>query len=592
MYGSHIYSSTLKMCKKFKFNNSNNDRIVFKPLQRNSISTAAYKLSINESEWKGRAPGIYFYPKVHISDENDQKVESAFQVQFNNSVNGTTPAADLFKNTYLVGNLSTISVALHGKVSIEYFVNFYVISELVAASTSVIIKLTKCPLLYKLIDEKCVCAAKDYRTKCSSDNKLFLVPSHWVSRPSGSIHACIEGYCAHCNMNNKSSIKRMCQYDSDAPCNAARSQTSRLCSRCRDGLSSCLGGNSCIDCRSSKYAYIWIMVIVVVCITLMLMLIVFLNCNVFAAYCIPVILFYQLVPALLAREDIGTFNAVIFTLFNSNGRYFKRFCFTEDLDDLSKIWSRFVTAVLWFVMYALLLLASQKKPYLKLAVLRAWPVVFLLYYVDVIKFFFYSINGINIDGKMYIYRYAEEEYLSKRHIPLFFVSTFTLVITISCMYAMWRAVKVSNPILMEYNDEDDNMNSIISRRRIKWFLFFYTFYVGVFVGVAELVAAQDITWLLLLSVMFTGGFVLEKPYSSSMLNTYETLVYMNMLLIGVLNHNQDLSEMTEDDELTTYYLVEVLLTLPFCSFLLWIVYTALTFAGVLKWRFQNKSMRK
>jgi len=92
--------------------------------------------------------------------------------------------------------------------------------------------------------------------------------------------------------------------------------------------------------------------------------------------------------------------------------------------------------------------------------------------------------------------------------------------------------------------------------------------------------------------MFTGGFVLEKPYSSSMLNTYETLVYMNMLLIGVLNHNQDLSEMTEDDELTTYYLVEVLLTLPFCSFLLWIVYTVLTFAGVLKWRFQNKSMRK
>ena len=565
VYGNHIYMSTLKLCPNLSFQNLANEHIYLNPQKNNSVSTAIVNFSINKKQWSEHIPGFYFSPNIIIHDELGQTVQSSVQIHTaNNSF-----------RTYAINKQHKVNITLLGKPVTDYEVNFIVDSELGQLYEKICVNLDKCPTQYVLKDGKCVCNSRtSFASKCTLDNKLHLLPNHWSS-PGGNTYLCPNGYCAKCRTSKGSGIQRYCSYIWKRPCRTNRNQTSRLCSKCAEGLSVSFGNTECVDATGTR-GYIFIPLVVIVLILFSLVVMAACNYDIYAAYFIPVILFYQLAPNMLTVESVNMLPRIVFTMFHSDERLMSDLHFSKDFDDLHKIWTRFCTALAWAVCYTLLMIcAFYCKIAVKLAVLRCWPFVFLLFYVDIIKFAIYALRGLTIDKTAYLYKFADEKYMGERHFPLFLVAVFSVVITlVFIIVIMTKALRKELPSLMEYDDRDNTLDSIVSYRKIKWLFAFYALYILFFL------LLDNVTWVLLLVIIFTGIFTFKQPYksaSSKYFNHFEVFVYFDILLIGIINQNPCSENVNV--VCTPKYISAVLMVLPFLGCLFWIFYT---FFGFLK----------
>eukprot|EP00111_Clytia_hemisphaerica_P003973 TCONS_00011380-protein len=593
VYGRHLYSSTMKLCQQLNFNDTHKERIFFTGEPLNAVSTAADKFTLVSSQWRNIVPGFYFKPEINITNEKDQIVKS--QVQMIRKIRNTSEDLDnstngfglLNKNTYVVGPDHTINVALQGQSSQNYTLDFYVSSELGELTQNLTVKLSKCPPLYYLHQNKCKCNASGFIAKCTSDNALHMLPNCWIS-PQGNSYACPVDYCAICSEQSKlSTIQKYCTHNFTQPCDVTRNQASRLCSQCRKNHSTTIGGRQCADCRGTNNHY-WTPILAIVIVSLFLLFIAASNYTTYASFYLPLILFYQLVTLVMTTTNsLGNFSVFLFTIFHGDDRFMYPFCFIDGLDDLHKIWVRFISAALWVILYGVLCFISarvfQNQMNLKLAVLRSWPIVFLLYYIDIMKFSVNALKGMTIDDRMCVFNYAEEEFNGQRHRPLFWCS----IITTSCTGLMMLGIfmlKVyckRNQTIHEYvHIEAKSLDSIVSRRKIILIFGFYTLYVTLFTLIMELTGTNAL--LLILSITFTGIFVYKQPYQSKLYNYYEILVYVDFMIIGILSNNPDNEHSAMDNYTSTF--VEVLIVFPFVGCL---VCMLITYFGTWKSNQQN-----
>ena len=398
-----------------------------------------------------------------------------------------------------------------------------------------------------------------------------------------------------CSEQSKSStIQKYCTHNSSQPCDRSRNQESRLCSQCLLNHSTTIGGRKCVDCRNTD-KYLWTPFLVAALAIIFLLIIAASNYSLFASFFLPLIIFYQFVTLVMTTTNsLGDFSVFLFTIFHGDDRFMYPFCFKDGLDDLDVIWVRFVTAIMWVFLYGVLYLVAsmfKNRLNLKLAVLRSWPIVFLLYYFDIMKFSASALRGITIDGHMYVFNYAEEVYYGKRHRPLFWCSIITTICTAFMIGWFWRKVSRSkrnqNQTMQEYvNIEANTLDSIVNRRKIVLLFVFYTLYITLFTLIMEVTDTNAL--LLILSISFTGIFVYKQPYQSKLFNYYEIVVYIDFVIIGILSNNPDNEHSAMDD--TTSKFVEFLLALPFVGCLVCMLDT---YFGLWKSNKQNlgKSLR-
>ena len=579
LYGNHIYTSTLKLCQHLSFANADKEHIYFIPEEEdNSVSTAASRLEIDEKEWKDVIPGAFFSPHVFIKDELNQPIHNPVQIHIAND--------SWLKDTYVIRKNSEVTIALHGEPSTQYEVDFTVDSELGQLTKKLNVKLESCPTQFiwnRTRGGKCECHSQNYASKCSSDNTLHVLPDYWLS-PEGNSYSCPEGYCARCNSTKGSGIQRYCLYLWKAPCNDTRDQTSRLCSKCRKGLSVSFGSTECVDASKTKN-YIYIPLLAIGLIVFSIVVMTACNYDIYAGFFTPVILFYQFVPNFLKMKNGSSLIMFIFTVFHSDENSLYNVPFSQDYDDLHKVWIRFVTALMWVLFYAIFILITKLNKFncYQVAVFRCWPFVFLLSFIDTIKFAMSALRGITIDKQAYVYHYADEKYFGDRHIILF-IAALVLVVSTLIFTSIMLYLGVREKLHMSYDDRENTFDSIISHCKLKWMFGYYTSYTLLFI------LMKNLTWELLLLIIFTGFFTFNQPFKSTStteafltkyfnFNHFEVLVYLDMMVIGLINQNPDYEDINKDKG--SRILDEILLVLPAVGLLLMV---GCTLFGILKKR--------
>lgn len=583
--GDDIYASTYSICDEGKqiktwpnFFLSNNSK---------SLGSAVSGTSINSSKWQNHHLDEDLTPKIKLVDEFGRAVTARVSLRTN-----TTCRAKVFPPSISCSSCSfdssTSNVVVSDKnseVSLRFYGNantcnftLSTLSEL-GVTDKVIkdLRVTGCPPFFDHIDGACKCNASGTKAVCI-DQMLYVPPNTWVmdfANGVKEVQTCPDSYCNVCDDLKDKMYIQLCRYVQGKQCSNNRSEHSRLCSKCITNFSVGLGSKSCLDCRGHKaIGLIFEEIGIVVVLQIVIIL---LNYNYYASYLIPFIYFYQMVPFFLylngtiLTSEFNSFVKLLLSFTNSEGFDVNGRCLFDGLDDLSKLWWQFGSALIWIIMYVIFSMVAKRIRRLGNAWIRAGPIVFIASFLDIFTFCLKSINWVHIDGNPYVFVFADEKYLSKRHQPLFIAALVFILLCLAlicfvvcklCKRQFYR--RVFNTFDLHYDVRYDARSKPNSNH---WIYPLYLIFLMVFISVGIGRAHDDRSVILMsIVVIFMCVYGLMMPYLDNKCNISELIILSDLLIIGTLTNS-----LTTQDK-TTPKFIEVFLVIPVIILFFWLLF--------------------
>ena len=314
------------------------------------------------------------------------------------------------------------------------------------SSASLTINIEPCPVGFKDTNLRCDCdpaLRPAYVSNCSIDNdSVTRVDNVWFSFANNTVH---QGYILHrhcpfdychppsetvfVNLNIENSSNSLC----------ASNRSGKLCGTCEDGLSLSLGSSRCMSCSNN-----WLMLVVVFALAGIALVAFILICNLTVVT--------GTINGLTLYANIVAANQSIFFPFDKtsiltvfiawlNLDFGIESCFFEGLDGYGKVWLQLTFPLYVLFLVAMMIVLANKYYKFARLLFDKNPVATLatLILLSYTKFIRTIVTALSFTRLEYSDGFQETvwlldaniPYLKGKHIPLFIVALFILVMGIA-----------------------------------------------------------------------------------------------------------------------------------------------------------------
>lgn len=593
-YGNDIYASSLQNCRQpYQMNmtevitdwpnfeiNKNDSR---------SILTHAIDMRVNNKDWIDVTPGKIFNATVLLIDERGNSVQGTIDVlTHSDNVSVETNPAFAVKD-------KSIKISLIGPENNSYNVVIALRGGVPVSKPLTSLRLGYCPFGYKFNkSEKCLCDMVNNLKKgiaeCSPE-ELYLFPNRWVPVVESGIpvnvisHICPNGYCNKCN-TKQSAI--YCFYEKDKQCDSSRNQSSLLCSECKIGLSIPVGGEVCIDCNNTRN-WIWVSVVIIFGLTVFVAVLLVFNLDIMSFYINGCLYSYQIIDILYAPgQKIDKFLQFVIGIaeFTTKTSAYPSLCLWNGMNNMQKLAYNYIIPF-WMVItvFAAYLYAIYKpRTYLtKKRCLRAFTIIAVMAYSDLMRISFWLLNPVVIDGNKYLYIYAKEEFLGAAHLPYALTAIFVLIFfVIVPVLLLFSTPWLNNRRFGRLSIPFSYFQSIVTSFNYglkDGYLWFPTFYCScrLFVFSIGVFLPNEPFQYIILSIfclIVCASFSVILPYKNKWYNTVETILLANLGIIAVFSLGTE-SVFKKKEKKTCQTIIWVLSYIPMFVVLVAVLYRAL-----------------
>ena len=313
------------------------------------------------------------------------------------------------------------------------------------------VHIKECPFGFESMrGKKCNCQAimKYNNIECLPNYSVAIPPLMWIGLvPEGSM--ALHMNCQYCKNEGKSVIAEFSSRKSDKLCTSHR--TGIMCGACVPNYSLQLGGHECADCSSSTYKGVLLLIAFAVIGVALVLLLLGLNLTVSTGM-INGLIFYSNIVYLnsdtflpIAREGNSTHlqNTVrILSTFQAwmNLDFGIITCFFDGYDTYISTWMQFIFPLYIWLLILIIVLASRYSSRIsKITTSNTVSVLATLQLLSYAKLLNTSIEAASFTDVKLIYfstRYrvwildGNIPYLRGKHIPLFLMSLFTILVYI------------------------------------------------------------------------------------------------------------------------------------------------------------------
>ena len=434
-YGNAMFVSTLQHCARgindFKTVFTNWTNFYFRPdNDSHNVVTEPSTMKLNMSEWTP-APGIPFQPSVFLYDERGTNVAETVDV----TLEPESITTSTLNKKFLIDD-NKINIAFKGNKLISF-------SAIIVATNSEVlphhitnITFQECPFgfYYDEQGKSCHCGRPHDFSKgiaqCAQSD-IYVFKNRWVYKNAS--YECPSGYCIDCQNDTITGFE--CKLDILKQCNETRDQTSRLCSRCRDGFSVTIGGNMCSSCTGKKW---WPLIIFVSLVIFTLVTILFLvcNCNGYACYLNSAVFFYKCAGTVMEPVKVYYIDPVMTFWLSLLSETFESrevgFCFIDSLNNLDKLGLTFGKPVLFIIPIIIVILTlkctNKGWKFFKMEICkRSINNILIIFWMGIIIAILQTLHSVSIDGTKYVFVYADEVYLGKNHRGYFAMAIIMII---------------------------------------------------------------------------------------------------------------------------------------------------------------------
>ena len=434
-YGNAMFVSTLQHCTRgindFKTVFTNWTNFYFRPdNDSHNVVTEPSTMKLNMSEWTP-APGIPFQPSVFLYDERGTNVAETVDV----TLEPESITTSTLNKKFLIDD-NKINIAFKGNKLISF-------SAIIVATNSEVlphhitnITFQECPFgfYYDEQGKSCHCGRPHDFSKgiaqCAQSD-IYVFKNRWVYKNAS--YECPSGYCIDCQNDTITGFE--CKLDILKQCNETRDQTSRLCSRCRDGFSVTIGGNMCSSCTGKKW---WPLIIFVSLVIFTLVTILFLvcNCNGYACYLNSAVFFYKCAGTVMEPVKVYYIDPVMTFWLSLLSETFESrevgFCFIDSLNNLDKLGLTFGKPVLFIIPIIIVILTlkctNKGWKFFKMEICkRSINNILIIFWMGIIIAILQTLHSVSIDGTKYVFVYADEVYLGKNHRGYFAMAIIMII---------------------------------------------------------------------------------------------------------------------------------------------------------------------
>lgn len=613
--GSAIFSSTLHNCKvEVEFISKNHNF----PLPKDqTINTYAVGINISRADWNVW-PGKVFQPKILLYDELYQKVNEAIDVKIS-SQNGSVQIES--KNErFLVRNERIklkllVSKKLHERYDLRFNLSVSLARDGTIKTRCNELKLKPCQLGFTFTEKQCMCNIQKNEVRgiaaCYGD-KPYILLGRWampnqsaLATDSETTQACPKNYCR--KKCNDSITKLSCPYEPEKfnQCAVNRSQTSILCSQCKENLSVALGSGKCMDCtRVGKLNILWFLPAMITAMILIVWIIIRLDVDIYKHFLNGFLYYYQLLP-LLIQPNFQYWNGLdhFVSIMNLNGvgDGFS-LCLWNGLNDLQKMAFNYTIP---FLLILVLIGFSLSNKYWRKDrsreehCIHAFIVISVWAYTDLTRITFLLLKPDNINCTLRVHIYAHVEYLSSEHLGFFILASivFTIVVAFPFMLLFSSWLRNFNSCFYIFNNPfarwvyvfDSFKDSFKDDRQ--YFVSYYFFCRLIFLGITTFMEKDVMESMLLaiLCLIVCLIFQLALPYKTNTYfwtNIYDVIALADLTAVAILSFATRVVRKDEDKKLFMN-IINVLMLLPLILFLMRITYLLFNLS---KKRIQGKEL--
>lgn len=545
-----------------------------------SIKTNAINLHpLIKEEWVSY-PGDLLNPKIVLKDERENDVQESINV----AIEPDDQASVETNPAFVVDEDESIRIALL-KTKIDpvetsaFNIRLKTTSEVFLEDLLKNVTFKPCRFGYSLQgSESCECDVLNNEDNgiavCDNDN-IHLERYRWVDPLEVTSHICPIGYC----FNNES--ERFNPYIKDRQCSNDRNQTSRLCSQCKHGYSISSAHSRCLKCDPDSKGWIYISLVNMSGLIFFIALVMFMDIDIMS-YNINICLYsYQVIDLLYTNEEsIDPFLSIVMSMFQFNGvssRVYPSFCMWDGMNDLHKIaYGYFIPIWLSVAMLLLYFMVRKRRTWLQ-RWLKTMSIVSVMCFSDYLRISFELLHSTKINGKNYLYRYAEVEYFGDEHLPYAIVAISVLIVitlfSIAQILLLWRANVNSFEWLRRFQD---NISNYFKKDK-KWFWMFYIacrvemYAIGIFLPNER---KLQLVLLSLSCLLIATIFAYSCPFEDGLINSVETFVFGTLSIISALSVGiRNVFSREEQAQLIIF--IHVLSYIPFLSIIFAIVHAKL-----------------
>ena len=434
-YGNAIFASTLQHCTRginhFKTVFTNWTNFYFQPdNDSHNVVTEPSTMKLNMHEWTP-APGIPFQPSVILYDERDTNVAETVDV----TLEPETITTSTLNKKFVIDD-NKINIAFKGNKSINFSAIIVATDSEVLPHNITNITFKECPFgfYYDEQDKSCQCGRPHDFSKgiaqCAQSD-IYVFKNRWVYKNAS--YECPSGYCIDCQNDTITGFE--CKLNISKQCNETRSQTSRLCSRCKDGYSVTIGSNMCRSCTDNKG---WTIIIFLYMVIFILATILFLVCNYngYACYLNSAVFFYKCAGTVMEPVKVYYIDPVMTFWLSLLSETFESrevgFCFSDGLNNLDKLALTFGKPglfILPMIIVIIILKCTNKGwKFFKIETCkRSINNILIIFWMCIIIAILQTLHSVSIDGTKYVFVYADEVYLGKNHRGYFAMAVVMII---------------------------------------------------------------------------------------------------------------------------------------------------------------------
>jgi len=541
-----IFTSSLQSCRR----PSDHDRLEIIAHWHNfkfdnntpAISTNAISImELDVNEWTSY-PGDLLQPHIILRDERNNSVSESIDVIIvpqNVAKIETNPA-------FVVDSDESIKLTLINTTadrSKTFVVSVKTTSDVFLESNLSNVKFRPCPFGFTQSDGSATCECnvmenEDLNIALCDDKSIYLFRNIWVDSKEKQTYTCPPGSC---RSSVRSEENRYTQYNKDSQCADDRDQKSRLCSKCIPGYSAVSSKHTCMSCPKDSIGWVWVTLAMALGLSLFIGLVMAANIDIMSYNLNICIYSYQVIDLLYTYEQkVDPFLSFVMTVFQVTPRtsVFPHVCLWYGMNSLDKIAMSYFIPGWMLIFMAILYFSLQKKQTWMDRWYKTISIVLIMCFSYLLRLSFQLLHSVEIDGKLYVYEYADVEYFGSRHMGYGVAAVTVLFVIALFSIAHILLICKSKVVMFEWLRRFDNKLKVHFNSGYRWFwTFYFVCRLFIYAFAIFLTNYYRIQVALLALTCFAICIVVSRlrPYEDDTINLAEAFVLLVLTIISIIN---------------------------------------------------------
>ena len=550
--GDAIFTTTLRNCrfentepvsevllgwKNFHFTGGNSTTF---------IATNAVRICYNYHEWSTLWPGKLLNPHIYLFDELNNTITDSIHIFIRSEIG---EPISLESNNQFVVKRNEITLRLVGPRNKPFNITIDVTSSSSIPIDLTNLKLGACYFGFTYVQNirKCKCDVQSNLAKGIAQcphhgSHIYLLEGRWADPAKDLTRVCPSGYCKKCH-------KQVClfQPDHNQQCIQGRNQSSLLCSKCNNGFSVPIGGETCRNCSNEcAMNFLWIIPLIMIGISIIVLIVLRLNIDIYSNYLNSCLYYYQIVSLLFSSSlDLKKPNKIFIDMITWGiPNIGADRCLWNNMNDLEKNAFRYLIPI-WMITILYIIFRYGTQSYFNREhCLRAFTIISVFAYSEFTTITFRFFKSVKIGEINYVWIYAAAPWGGKEHFPYLVIAFIIfIVIVIGCPWILMfssgivtiQIPFISNPFVRW--DPVFNSYKYCFKPGRTWFASYYfvcrTLLLAL-AAVSEQGPMQNVI-LAVLCLYICFLFAICSPYERYYMNVFDILVLADLTAVSILS---------------------------------------------------------